>query len=243
MRKHENDETSIWISNTDLMSGLLVLFLFIAILMNQGLLNAKDKIEEITGSSSEVRKELQNSIEENFSTDELKKYHLDQENNIGAASFDKGDGRFLVGSSELTPEFKATLQVFLPKYIKAIDDVYEKDHDKIKEIRIEGHTSTEWYSAENGTATSPNEAYIKNMELSQSRTRAIIEYALSLPELLPYQDLIKEKLTANGLSSSQIKRKEDGTEDFDASRRIEFKVVVNDEATVKAIQEHIDENR
>ena len=51
--------------------------------------------------------------------------------------------------------------------------------------------------------------------------------------------MIKEKLTANGLSSSQIIKKEDGSEDFDASRRIEFKVVVNDEATVKAIEENI----
>lgn len=77
------------------------------------------------------------------------------------------------------------------------------------------------------------------MELSQNRTRAIIQYALSLPELVPYHSLIKEKLTANGLSSSQIIKKEDGSEDFDASRRIEFKVVVNDEATVKAIEENI----
>ncbi|WP_287770456.1 OmpA family protein [Megasphaera sp.] len=239
MRKRENDETSIWISNTDLMSGLLVLFLFIAILMNQGLSEAQDEIKKITGASNEVRRELQESIKQNFSAEEIKRYNLDQENNVGAASFDKGDGRFLVGSSELTPEFRATLQVFLPKYIKSISDIYEKDPDKIKEIRIEGHTSTEWFANNNGQLVTANDAYIKNMELSQNRTRAIIQYALSLPELVPYHSLIKEKLTANGLSSSQIIKKEDGSEDFDASRRIEFKVVVNDEATVKAIEENI----
>ncbi|MBS6255899.1 OmpA family protein [Megasphaera massiliensis] len=239
MRKRENDETSIWISNTDLMSGLLVLFLFIAILMNQGLSEAQDEIKKITGASNEVRRELQESIKQNFSAEEIKRYNLDQENNVGAASFDKGDGRFLVGSSELTPEFRATLQVFLPKYIKSISDIYEKDPDKIKEIRIEGHTSTEWFANNNGQLVTANDAYIKNMELSQNRTRAIIQFALSLPELVPYHSLIKEKLTANGLSSSQIIKKEDGSEDFDASRRIEFKVVVNDEATVKAIEENI----
>lgn len=239
MRKRENDETSIWISNTDLMSGLLVLFLFIAILMNQGLSEAQDEIKKITGESNEVRKELQESIKQNFSAEEIKRYNLDQENNIGAASFDKGDGRFLAGSSALTPEFQATLQVFLPKYIKSISNIYEKDPNKIKEIRIEGHTSTEWFADNNGQLVTANEAYIKNMELSQNRTRAIIQFALSLPELVPYHSLIKEKLTANGLSSSQIIKKEDGSEDFDASRRIEFKVVVNDEATVKAIEENI----
>lgn len=239
MRKRENDETSIWISNTDLMSGLLVLFLFIAILMNQGLSEAQDEIKKITGASNEVRRELQESIKQNFSAEEIKRYNLDQENNVGAASFDKGDGRFLVGSSELTPEFRATLQVFLPKYIKSISDIYEKDPDKIKEIRIEGHTSTEWFANNDGQLVTANDAYIKNMELSQNRTRAIIQFALSLPELVPFHSLIKEKLTANGLSSSQIIKKEDGSEDFDASRRIEFKVVVNDEATVKAIEENI----
>lgn len=239
MRKRENDETSIWISNTDLMSGLLVLFLFIAILMNQGLSEAQDEIKKITGESNEVRKELQESIKQNFSAEEIKRYNLDQENNIGAASFDKGDGRFLAGSSALTPEFQATLQAFLPKYIKSISNIYEKDPNKIKEIRIEGHTSTEWFADNNGQLVTANEAYIKNMELSQNRTRAIIQFALSLPELVPYHSLIKEKLTANGLSSSQIIKKEDGSEDFDASRRIEFKVVVNDEATVKAIEENI----
>ena len=207
--------------------------------MNQGLSEAQDEIKKITGASNEVRRELQESIKQNFSAEEIKRYNLDQENNVGAASFDKGDGRFLVGSSELTPEFRATLQVFLPKYIKSISDIYEKDPDKIKEIRIEGHTSTEWFANNNGQLVTANDAYIKNMELSQNRTRAIIQFALSLPELVPYHSLIKEKLTANGLSSSQIIKKEDGSEDFDASRRIEFKVVVNDEATVKAIEENI----
>ena len=207
MRKRENDETSIWISNTDLMSGLLVLFLFIAILMNQGLSEAQDEIKKITGASNEVRRELQESIKQNFSAEEIKRYNLDQENNVGAASFDKGDGRFLVGSSELTPEFRATLQVFLPKYIKSISDIYEKDPDKIKEIRIEGHTSTEWFANNDGQLVTANDAYIKNMELSQNRTRAFIQFALSLPELVPYHSLIKEKLTANGLSSSQIIKK------------------------------------
>ena len=130
---------------------------------------------------------------------EIKKYHLDKE--IGAASFDEG-GRFNVGSSKLTPEFQKTLKNFLPKYLKSINDQYEKDPDSIKEIRIEGHTSSEWeqINENNATSLSDDEKYIKNMELSQSRTREIINFALSLPELQPYHKLIKEKLTANGLS-------------------------------------------
>lgn len=75
------------------------------------------------------------------------------------------------------------------------------------------------------------------MALSQSRTREIIKFALSLPELAPYQDFIKEKLTANGLSSSKIIKHPDGSEDAENSRRIEFKVIANDAKVVKQMEE------
>lgn len=128
---------------------------------------------------------------------------------------------------------------FLPKYLKAINTVYQKNHNSIKEIRIEGHTSSEWtYTNATDAALSDDEKYIKNMELSQSRTREIINYALSLPELKPYHGLIKDKLTANGLSSSKLK-KINGVEDKNASRRIAFRVIANDEATVKKLNMEI----
>lgn len=239
MRRKGSDETSIWISNTDLISGLLVLFLFIAILMNQGLMEEQAKVTDITSASNQVRQELKESLENNFTPEEIKQYNIDLKDNIGDASFDKGDGRFEVGSAVLREDFKRTLDVFLPKYLKAINDVYQKDPSKIKEIRVEGHTSSEWSTDKTVTA---NQAYINNMKLSQDRTRAIIDYAFYKSDLVPYQDLIKKKLTANGLSSSHLKTTdgtENGLEDAEASRRIEFRVVVNDKATLDAIKEAI----
>lgn len=242
MRKKENPETSIWISNTDLMSGLLVVFLFISILMTQS-------VSEITEKTDEAKQNLQSNLSSSFTAEELSEYNLDPQQNggdIGHASFDKGESRFKVGSSELTPEFQATLKAFLPNYIKAIYDTneqYKKEHNGqecIQEIRIEGHTSSEWHNAN----VPPNIAYINNMELSQSRTREIIKFALSLPELVPYHAFIKEKLTANGLSSSHQKTKiENGqqVEDKEASRRIEFRVVANNEETLKNIKEAMNE--
>lgn len=113
----------------------------------------------------------------------------------------------------------------MPKYIRAI----AKNKDAIKEVRIEGHTSSEW----RGELLTQDEIYIKNMELSQARTRAIIELAFSLPELAEYKDFMKDKLMANGLSFSKLKYREDGvTEDREASRRIEFRAVANDEQVV-----------
>lgn len=76
-RKRDNDETSVWISNTDLMSGLLVLFLFIAICMTQSSIQANEKVKELTGSTTQIRQEMQKSLKANFTSDELERYHME----------------------------------------------------------------------------------------------------------------------------------------------------------------------
>src|SRR5215470_12262241 len=49
--------------------------------------------------------------------------------------------------------------------------------DAIEEIRIEGHTSSMWENAP------PERAYFYNMQLSQSRTRTVLEHVLGLPKV------------------------------------------------------------
>ena len=49
----------------------------------------------------------------------------------------------------------------------------------IEEIRIEGHTDPFWAGAE-----TRQQEYLNNMELSQSRTRAVLVYAINMPALL-----------------------------------------------------------
>ena len=231
MFKKDNDETATWISTTDLMSGMLVLFLFIAVLLTQ-------KVKTINENAIMAQRELQNSINNEFGEKELIKYNLDNGKDlskVGHASFHDGESRFRQGSAIPTSDFKNELRVFLPKYLKAIKKCDDKDKDLIKEIRIEGHTSSEWHEY-----VSSDQAYINNMELSQARTRAILEFALEEPSLIEYRSLIKEKLTANGLSSSKLKYKPGSNiEDKEASRRIEFRVVVNDDRTIRAIREAI----
>ena len=46
---------------------------------------------------------------------------------------------------------------------------------KSAEIRIEGHTSSEWFDQSTG-----NEAYLNNMELSQNRARNVLDYILRI---------------------------------------------------------------
>jgi outer membrane protein OmpA-like peptidoglycan-associated protein len=88
------------------------------------------------------------------------------------------------------------------------------------EIRIEGHTDS-------------NGEYFHNMELSQDRTRSVLEYCFGL---MPTEqiDWAKGVITANGLSSSQPILKQ-GVEDKQLSRRVEFRVRTNAEKQLEDI--------
>ncbi len=114
----------------------------------------------------------------------------------------------------LKPDFKALLDDFIPRYLRVLT-VFE---NSIEEIRIEGHTSSKW-----GDAQTPIEAYFKNMALSQSRTRAVLEYSLDQIGAWYSHDWARPLLTANGLSSSRLV-KPDGIENPELSRRVEFKI-------------------
>jgi outer membrane protein OmpA-like peptidoglycan-associated protein len=94
--------------------------------------------------------------------------------------------------------------------------------DDIEEVRIEGHTSSEW-----ATGTPPLDAYFFNMGLSQDRTRAVLEYGLTktgaAKDTLTWA---QQMITANGLSSSRIVSTPTGGEDKEGSRRVEFRVLM-----------------
>jgi outer membrane protein OmpA-like peptidoglycan-associated protein len=110
--------------------------------------------------------------------------------------------------------------------------VIQKYKDSIEEIRIEGHTSKIW-----NAQTNDDDAYFKNMELSQSRTRSALQYVLLLPTVASQRSWLTAKLTANGLSSSRLRLNSDGSENLQASQRVEFRVRTNAEARIGQILE------
>ena len=124
---------------------------------------------------------------------------------------------FEQGSAKLRPTFETLLSQLFPEYLKVLFGF----KDDIDEVRIEGHTSSEWGS-EKGLP-----AYFNNMALSQERTRAVLEYGLTktnTPD--PVVQWGRERITANGLSSSRPRELASGVEDPDASRRVEFRVLM-----------------
>jgi outer membrane protein OmpA-like peptidoglycan-associated protein len=155
-------------------------------------------------------------------------YAMERKRKIIMSMENKPEILFQVGSSELNQHFKNILDNFFPRFIQILTD--PKYKDEIEEIRIEGHTSSEWAGE-----SSPYQAYFNNMELSQNRTRNVLIYILSKIKDEKLFNWTKSKLTANGLSSSKLIYNLDQTENKERSRRVEFKIKTNAEKQINKI--------
>jgi outer membrane protein OmpA-like peptidoglycan-associated protein len=121
---------------------------------------------------------------------------------------------FPAGDSNLTEKFQKILTSFVPRYVS----VLKKFNDYVEEVRVEGHTSSEF-----STEATALGKYIANMNLSQDRTRSVTEFSL-LSIAGSDRQWLQKSLTANGLSSSKLIYDSAQEEDRENSRRVEFTV-------------------
>ena len=226
----EQDTEEHWISISDMMAGLMVIFLFIAISYMLHVRADKEKIEQIAVTYEELQSDLYADLEEEFKND-LDKWNAVLTKQTLSIRFKEPEVLFAQGAAEVRLPFKQILDDFFPRYIQILRR--PKYINDIAEIRIEGHTSSEWQ-----VGTSPEVAYIHNMELSQGRTRSVLEYVLQIPSVRrnqEIQDWLTRYLTANGLSSSKLIAYPEGRENREESRRVEFRVRTNAEKRIVEI--------
>lgn len=125
---------------------------------------------------------------------------------------------FQVNKSNLKPGFTDILTDFFPRYLKII----EQYKSEIQEIRIEGHTSSEY-----SLAKTDDERYRLNKLLSEKRANETRDYAVN--EASKNSEVSKEWIENTfkpyGMSYDNPIMNPDGTENFDASRRVDFKIV------------------
>jgi outer membrane protein OmpA-like peptidoglycan-associated protein len=206
-----------WIPLSDLMTGLMVMFLLIAVLYMMRVEAESSSIKEVAIAYKEFRNDLPRWKARIIKADL-------------AVQFTEPEVLFASGSSELRSDFKAILDDFFPRYLKILTS--PKYRDSITEVRIEGHTSSEWEAG-----ASQRLAYFQNMELSQARTRSTLIYVMSLQSAAPHENWLRQHLTANGLSSSKLVLNDTGVEDPSRSRRVEFKVRTDAETRIARILE------
>jgi outer membrane protein OmpA-like peptidoglycan-associated protein len=269
-RKRNNDENETdWLPISDLMSGLMAIFILIALsyayiiaittinpeeikelkkeiadlqIQNQDLKNQiahlmeiKERIRKLASSVDDAEKVLYDLLFNEFKND-LKRWDAEILKN-STFRFKSPDILFERGKSDLQYQFKAILMEFFPRYINVLKKFDQLNGGNISEIRVEGHTSPEWYV---NSAGGGKDNFIKNSELSQARAYQVLSFSLNLPSVYNNFEWLKTRLRANGLSSSQLIYYEDSNKiDYDASRRVEFRAVVESRTSLKQISDEI----
>lgn len=223
--KASEQEESHWLSVSDLMAGLMMVFLFIAIALMRDAFIERDKIKQVAVAYQENQVAIYDALMVEFEKD-LQSWDASIDKDSLTFTFQSPDVLFSTGKIELSSRYKELLKNFFPRYM----DVLDKFSTSINEVRIEGHTSSAW-----NRHTSDTEAYFLNMALSQGRTRAVLDYVYLLPESHFRQDWIKKHFAAVGLSSSKPVVSSDGKEDFTRSRRVTFRVITNADIQMKQI--------
>lgn len=223
-----NDRGEHWLSISDLMAGLMMVFLFVSIALMRDAMIERDKIKEVAVAYQEKQVDLYEALIFEFKND-LKRWDADIEKETLSFQFKSPDVLFDTGKISLKPAFQEILSDFFPRYL----GVLMSFKDSIDEVRIEGHTSSVW-----NTKSSEEEAYFNNMELSQGRTRSVLSYVYNLSNIETNRFWVKERVAAVGFSSSRLVRKPDGKEDFERSRRVSFRVITNAETQIRKILEN-----
>ena len=209
---------SAWVSATDLMAGLMIVFMFISIAFMK---NVSNIAEDWAKTKDEIYTALQHEFH-----DDLPKWNAEIEKETLIVRFKEPTVLFAQGRAKLTDRFEEILRDFFPRYTRVLHSYAEE----ISEIRIEGHTSSEWDETEIG-------AYFENLNLSQERSMEVLVFSLSrLPTKAQHYEWTRGLLVAAGFSSSKlVVDAATGVEDVDASRRVEFRVRTNAEEKLTQI--------
>lgn len=211
-------------------------------------LDEKEKISQELTQIRGIAEAYQNNqlaiyeaLKKAFPDDELSEDKLNAEIDKETLTFifKSSDSLFDNASANLKEKYKQALTVFFPKYIQAVLPY----KDSISEIRIEGHTSSEWNVFPKEIKNKDMDikdlyGYFGNMNLSQDRTNSVLNYVLNdLRTEIPneYRKWLRDHTAAVGLSSSKPILDENGNEDKNKSRRVTFRIITNADSKIRQI--------
>lgn len=172
----------------------------------------KVKIKHLTGIKITVIAKLREKLGSSINID----------TKSGAIKFSSnilfGQGEYKIKESS-----KKELKTIFKNYLSALLD--DKDIKKyIHNITIEGHTNSDG-------------SYLSNLELSQQRALEVMKFLYS--SNIADKKLLQKYLVASGRSYADRVFKNE-KEDKDASRRIEIKFIMKNEAAIKELQNFLD---
>lgn len=132
---------------------------------------------------------------------------------------------FEAGSDTITnPDF---LREFCAPWVRTLRTSFLD----ISDLKIEGHASSEGRLNQ-----TPQQAYLYNLDLSQRRAQNALQVCLSSLKDPSVMNWARGRLSATGYSSARLIENEDGSENREASRRVEFSMAMNREKLLDEIR-------
>ena len=228
-------KTNIWMSVSDLMTGLMVIFLFVSIAYmvraNKLIEQQKNELIEYVDTKNKLYEELHETFRQQVGDSTL------AINNDLSMRFAKAESLFDNGRYNVSPHFENTLEKIIPAYMEVL--LHDSLRTHIKEIRVEGHTDTHPFGSKD------DDPYFSNLDLSQKRAREVVKCVRRIcAETVDEesQRQIEKWLTAVGysythaLDSDGNYVSESGKEiNMDRSKRVEIRIITDDYEVLKSI--------
>ncbi|WP_237066807.1 OmpA/MotB family protein [Microbulbifer guangxiensis] len=224
--RNQGSEESEWLSVSDLMAGLMMVFLCISIVMMRSMMEEREKIRALAQSYRDNQLAIYQSLVMEFGED-LQHWGATIDKDRLIIAFNNADAMFPTGEAEMNQEAQWVMEDFFPRYIHVLKPYL----GSIRAIHIEGHTSSEW-----GSGGSSRDNYFKNLRLSQSRSREVLHHVQGLVPEAEVPGMLA-LVAAVGYSSARPVLRKDGTEDPEKSKRVAFRVITNSEAQIHRILE------
>ena len=193
----EEDNSGIWLSISDLMSGLLMFFALLFIVVQV-------QLQEY----QELYKKLPLAIQQTLQQKLGDKYAFEVDPETGGVTI--GDSiLFDEGSAELKPAGKQFLKEFIPVYSNVIfsDKLFDR---QITRVVIEGHTSSK--GSDQG-----------NMELSLGRALSVSDYIFSQQLNFDTKTQFKQKILTSGRGEIDANQSKDNSSDRKVVFRFQFR--------------------
>ena len=207
--KEEDSGNIFWITMTDLMTGLVLVF--VVMFFYVYVQNHIAQMEQ-TMAQEQANRALQET---------LKNENIEATIDSVAGVVKISDLElFDLNSYELSAKGKAYLDKFSPAYF---DSLFSNDYlnKNIEKIIIQGHTDSQTFKGE----YSEDEQYMKNMELSLKRAYSVANYMTNTSYNKINGDRLRKMIIVEGASFSNPVT-ENGRENYGKSRRVELKLVM-----------------
>lgn len=207
--EEHNEGNIFWITMTDLMTGLVLVFI---VMFFYTYLTSHIELVKQKMAKENAAKSLQESLIE-------QKIDATVDPISGVVKISDLE-LFELSSYDLSDKGKEYLDKFAPTYFNSLfsDEYLSKNVDK---IIIQGHTDSQTFAGE----FTEDEQYMKNMELSLNRAYTIANYMSKTSYDKVNSERLRKMIIVEGASYSDpiiI----DGKENYDKSRRVELKLIM-----------------